>query len=200
MNGKILFGNVILSVIFIRFMKDNNESCGWVVKAPFTTNGESVRFAKSLDRILYFLRAASKKYFGEIPYIMIQACMFNRKEYKVIVLAGAPIYVASIQGSGNKRSTDGTNRSFSNQDGLLEFTKHSLERILSRIPYAITDGLFRVDIFQNIHGQLVVNEFESLDANYDGEAKFESLTKAYLQTYWRITIKEKFGECNLWII
>ena len=160
-------------------MNDNNESCGWVIKAPFTTNGEAVKFAKSWDRITYYLRALANRFYGEIPYLMIQACMHNRKEYKVVVLGGQPAYVASVAGSGNKKCTSGINRRFSDDDGLLEFSRLALERFRGNVPCAITDGLFRVDIFQNIHGKLIVNEFESLDANYDGDEAWESTAKRF---------------------
>ena len=128
---------------------------------------------------------------------MIQACMHNRKEYKVVILGGQPAYVASVTGSGNKRSADGTNRSFATSDILLAFSRRSLERFVKNVPFAITDGLFRVDIFQTRQGKVVVNEFESLDANYDGEATCESVTKTFLLAYWKKVIKAKLAECNL---
>ena len=109
----------------LRFTNRNDESCGWVIKAPFMTNNECVKYAKSFVRILYFLRACAKKYYDGIPYVMIQACMHNRKEYKVVVLGGQPAYyVASVAGSRNKRSADGTNKVFSTNDTLLEFSRH----------------------------------------------------------------------------
>ena len=124
----------------LRFTNRNDESCGWVIKAPFTTNNECVKYAKSFERILYFLRACA----------MIQACMHNKKEYKVVVLGGQPACVASVAGSGNKRSADGTNKAFSTNDALLEFSRQAVERFRRNVPFAIVDGLFRVDIFKTI--------------------------------------------------
>ena len=49
---------------------------------------------------------------------------------------------------------------------------------------AIIDGLFRVDIFINKEGMFVVNEFESLEANYDGAPNMEAATRSYLISYW----------------
>ena len=69
-----------------------------------------------------------QKYYDEIPYLMIQACMHNRKEYKVVILGGQPAYVASVARSGNKRSADGTNKAFSTNDALLEFSRQAVER------------------------------------------------------------------------
>jgi hypothetical protein len=60
-----------------------------------------------------------------------------------------------------------------------------------------TTGLPDSTIFQNNQGNLVVNEFESLDANYDGEATCESVTKTFLHAYWKRVINAKLDECNL---
>jgi hypothetical protein len=194
---KIFLQGIVFTfmMLTIRFINVNNEGCGWVIKAPFTTNGECVKFAKSMERIVYFLRACSKKYYGEIPYVMIQACMYNRKEYKVVALGGEPLYIAAI--GSEKKSTDGVNRAFGDEDELLQFAKLAVKRLLSSVPHAITDGLFRVDIFQDKQNKFVVNEFESLDANYDGNEMYECLTTNFIRAYWKKITEEKFAECNM---
>ena len=50
-------------------MADNEEKkgCGWVIKAPFTTNCESVKFPKNVDSMQQFMGTLSRKYFGHIP-------------------------------------------------------------------------------------------------------------------------------------
>ena len=174
-------------------MDANDEGSGWVLKAPFTTNGESVRFAKTMERMMYFLRAASSKYYGEIPYVLIQACMHNRKEYKVVALGGHPLYIASINGSGGKKCADGVNEKFAEKDELLDFADAAMRRLVKALPYVISDGLFRVDIFQTADGRLVVNEFESLDANFDGSEQYEMITNNFLSSYWSNLMHEKIG-------
>ena len=63
--------------------------CGKVLRAPFTTIAEPVKFVKCMDRMKDFPRAAAwpqKNYNGAaVPFVMILACcMHNRKEYKVV--------------------------------------------------------------------------------------------------------------------
>lgn len=56
----------------------------------------------------------------------------------------------------------------------------------------ILDGLVRVDIFKNNEGNLVVNEFESLEARHfsNNHCKVIGVTD-YLRLYWR----EKLYKC-----
>jgi len=172
-------------------MADNQENeCGWVIKAPFTTNSESVRFPKSYSSMKNYMGILSRKYFGHIPYLMIQPCMYNRKEYKVVSLNNVPTYVATIATGKNKKSGCGVNKSFGNTDSLLSFAGEAIKRFRLNAPYAITDGLLRVDIFQDAKGQMVVNEFESLDANYSSTAQLQMATHSFLNKYWENKIVE----------
>jgi hypothetical protein len=175
-------------------MEQNEENgCGWVIKAPFTTNCESVRFPKSFDQMKTFMGSLSKKYFGNVPYLMIQPCMYNRCEVKIVVLNNEPLYRADISTGRTAKSNGGIRRAFSDLDGLLTFARIALEKLRSSSPYAITDGLFRVDIFQTLSGQMVVNEFESLEADYgckpSGSTDFQSFTWTFLSNYWRKKIE-----------
>jgi len=190
----ILNIKMMTSYRVIRFMEDNEENgCGWVIKAPFTTNCESVRFAKSFDHMKTFMGSLSKKYFGNVPYLMIQPCMYNRFEAKIVVLNNQPLYKAGIITGSQSKSNGGIRRAFSDMDGLLTFAGVALEKFRSAAPYAITDGLFRVDIFQNLSGHMVVNEFESLEADYgckpSGSVDFQSFTCTFLTNYWRKKIE-----------
>ena len=171
-------------------MSANEENgCGWVIKAPFTTNGESIRYPKSFDSMKIFMRSLSNLYFGHLPYLMIQPCMYNRKEVKIVVLNEEPLFKAGISTGSNSRSKTGINKCFSDKEGLLAFARQAMERFQSAAPFAITDGLFRVDIFQTLSGKMVVNEFESLDAAYDtvstGTYDYQALTYNFLQKYWQ---------------
>ena len=53
-----------------------------------------------------------------------------------------------------------------------------------------SDGLFRVDLFSNIKNELVLNEFESLGADY-GSTKVENEFKlcSKLKLYWKKKIQ-----------
>jgi hypothetical protein len=49
---------------------------------------------------------------------------------------------------------------------LQYFAEYAVSELSTKCPGAITDGLVRVDIFENAQKSLVVNEFESLEASY----------------------------------
>jgi hypothetical protein len=118
--------------------------------------------------------------------------MYNRCEVKIVVLKNQPLYKASIATGAGAKSKGGVNKTFAGNlntlDALLAFANTALEKLLSTVPYAITDGLFRVDIFQTISGQLVVNEFESLEADFgckaSGSTDFEAFAWTFLSNYW----------------
>jgi len=181
-----------------RFISTNEENgCGWVIKAPFTTNCESVRFAKTYADVVKYMGSLSKLYWGNVPYLMIQPCMYNRREVKIVVLNNRPLYKANIATGAQAKSKGGVNQNFSGDlntlDALLAFAGTALEKLKATTPYAITDGLFRVDIFQTLSGQLVVNEFESLEADFgcriSGATDFEALAWTFLSNYWRQKIE-----------
>jgi hypothetical protein len=69
----------------------------------------------------------------------------------------------------------------------------ALEKLKATLPYAITDGLFRVDIFQTLSGQLVVNEFESLEADFgcriSGAIDFGALAWTFVSNFWRLKME-----------
>jgi hypothetical protein len=173
-------------------MEANEENgCGWVIKGPFTTNSQCIKFAHSIDEMEDAMRILSAKYFGHLPYLMIQPCMYNRKEYKVVVLNNTAVYKAGISTGSNNKSKNGVNRKFGELKDLLQFAQTALERLRSNAPFAITDGLFRVDIFQTITGRMVVNEFESLDAEYQSKISgTDEATYSFLERYWYQKLKE----------
>jgi len=149
--------------------------------------------------LLNVLCASSKRLFGHIPYVMIQACMLNRKEYKVVFLSEVPVYVASISGHSTRKSTDGINKAFSTSphDELFHFAKAAVSRLKIEMGEhaVVTDGLFRVDIFQKNDDKksFVVNEFESLDANYDSNKETnEQCVRIFLEDYWLTKIDHSF--------
>lgn len=80
----------------------------------------------------------------------------------------------------------GVNKSFSKypHEELLAFSDLAIKRFKEDNESAIIDGLFRVDIFMRKNGTFAVNEFESLEANYDGPPNMEAATRSYLITYW----------------
>jgi hypothetical protein len=49
---------------------------------------------------------------------------------------------------------------------LISFAGKAITLLCSRCPHTIADGLSRVDIFTTANGDWVVNQFESLEAQY----------------------------------
>jgi hypothetical protein len=72
----------------------------------------------------------------------------------------------------------------------MRFANIALLKFRAAIPFAITDGLFRIDIFQTASGKMVVNEFESLDASYESKTiGADEATYQFLQNYWLVKIE-----------
>lgn len=159
--------SIYLIIVFFSFITENFEvekndgkPFGWVVKAPFTTGCAFIRYCNSLSQILISLRTGSQKYYGSLPYLMIQARMINNKEYKVVVLNGSAKYLAY------NTHRHGVAFSSKPHKKLFDFAESAVQQLKASNPSSIIDMLVRVDIFQTYRGDFVVNEFESLEADY----------------------------------
>ncbi len=177
-----------------QFMRDNHEEncktgecCGWVVKAPWTTNCDFVKYPKSESQVFRWLKFCCEEFYHIMPYIMLQACMSNRKEYKVIMLNREPVYLAESIGQNIGKSF-----SLYPHLNLFTFAKRALDTLCERLPCVLSDGLVRVDIFRNKDGMFVVNEFESLEANYysknDKGMLDEVMTRTFLYKYYAVKL------------
>lgn len=166
-----------------RFTIDHNEGCGWVLKAPFTTNSAYIKFPKTFDALVQCFLNYSRNC-PQYSYGIIQPCLHNRKEMKIVCLNGIPQYICA---STSKRSSDGVNRKISSDPHteLFDFAHRAIRQYLKYCPYAIVDGLFRVDIMQRADESFVVNEFESFEAAYySRDDRKEALVHSYLEKYW----------------
>jgi hypothetical protein len=69
---------------------------------------------------------------------------------------------------------------------LQAFGETAIQALKAACPEAIIDGLFRVDIMQRQCGDLVVNEFESMEAvAYSrGSSNKEMMIRNFLEEYW----------------
>jgi len=110
--------------------------------------------------------------------------MKNRKEYKVVYIPSKNItYISSTSrtascGNGKRAF------SFGDHSELFAFVKKVVEFFQAECPYVICDGLFRVDVFMNQANELVVNEFESLEAQHDSiKAEENGLMNMNLDAY-----------------
>ena len=118
-----------------------------------------------------------------MPYFFIQPIMSNTREYKIVLFNGKAIYTAYSPTSVNQ----GFKFSIENsrEECRFHFAETALEMFKKRCPYAIADGLVRVDIFENQAGKLVVNEFESLEAGYShAHISKTGIVQSLLDQYW----------------
>ena len=117
-----------------------------------------------------------------MPYVLIQACMANRKEYKVVCLDSEPQYVANILTFGNM----GTSFSCSPHVVLFDFVRNAIRALKSKVPGFMCEGLVRVDVFMRQDGRFVVNEFESFEASVCGIKHQEAKVVTFLKKIWRL--------------
>ncbi len=91
---------------------------------------------------------------------MLQVCLKNRKEYRVVCMNGEVQYIASIN-----RLKAGAVFSHAPHIELIRFVNEAIRLLKQSHIGAIVDGIVRVDVMQNAKGEFKVNEFESLEAN-----------------------------------
>jgi len=117
-----------------------------------------------------------------IPYAIVQTCMAERHEAKVVCLNMEPRFVATI-------TTQAIGRVFSKHPhvALFEFVRSALNELKARQPRSLLDGLVRVDVFMSSRG-LVVNEFESLEACYCSCHHNEMEVVTFLEKYWKLKL------------
>ncbi len=182
-------------------MENNHEDSGWVIKAPFTCNSQYIRFTKTITDTLRRLEEAFCYFDGSMPYMILQACMNNRREMKVFAINGEPCYKCNIPGTESKRSATGVNEAFvdTSDERLMCFVKKSIKVAQASCPYLLKSGLFRVDVFQKANGELVVNEFESLEANHNSKKMGDELFVGdFLTKYWKVTLLESMKKYLVW--
>jgi hypothetical protein len=150
---------IFITTCSTRFIKDNDEGRGWIVKTPFSTNGHNKRYANSVEDIIKKITMQYKTLKEVLPYTMVQATMVNKKEYKIVLFKGEARYISRAPGY-----TNGT--AFSTKPELMDFAINALKEFASACPNALVDSIMRVDVFQTMTGKLVVNEFESLEADH----------------------------------
>jgi len=159
------------------FLMDNDEGHGWVVKMPFVTNRDKMHHCKTLEMVIHTIENYPISASG-IPYCMVQPRLENTKEYKLAFIGGTFSHIIP--------HARGTGEGYCDENILRAFAEAAMSAIKSSCPETITDGLFRVDIMRRANGNLVVNEFESLEAMAYGRIhqSHEELINSFLENYW----------------
>jgi hypothetical protein len=163
-----------------------NEGDGWVVKHPFVTMREGLQWSRTPDHVLRNLAISTAKFGGRIPYTMVQPRLTNRKEYKVVVLDGVASHI--IPQCANGISCEGSAFRYASAGDVMKFAEMAVLCLSRHCPGSQVDGLIRVDVMETKHGNLIVNEFESLEAVYEtphnAGAEVEGHVKLFLMSYW----------------
>ena len=109
---------------------------------------------------------------------MLQRRLKHNVECKVVVFNYKSRFIASRTGSRpSLRSYD--------DNQILLFAEQAVVKLRENIPYCISDGLVRVDIFTETSSGIVINEFESLEANWHSKADSTVIEmNSDLTIYW----------------
>jgi hypothetical protein len=158
-------------------MRHYDEGVGVVVKRPYVTNTKFPFFYTAFDSVVEHMHSTvediAHRSIQEISYTMIQPRMANRYEAKVACFNGKAMYVAFRLRFGPSIGADSE---------VMPFAEFAINELQRNCRHAILDGLVRVDIFKNGSGKFVVNEFESLDADYNHAE--EGDINILLEAYW----------------
>ena len=119
------------------------------------TNHHDMKYPKSHLEVQNRLIDAADKLLS-MPYAIIQPHLVNKLECKVVCLNGFAKYYTKYS-KGKK---------FADKNRLHAFAEKSIQLLKRNCPSAMVDGLVRVDIMCRFNGEMVVNEFESLEAMY----------------------------------
>lgn len=172
-----------------RFMADNNEGDSWVLKLPYTTNRNGLKYVRSVEELFSVLWSRYEQFGAYIPYVMLQPCMLNKREYKLIFLNGEFSHFGHNSSQGKAFLTDDETR-----ERAVKFGQDVISLLKHQCSAAVTDGLIRVDIFRNCRGNYVVNELESLEASHWGSAGSkgklqEDKVFVFLAEYWKAKLE-----------
>jgi|APCry1669189241_1035207.scaffolds.fasta_scaffold26966_2 hypothetical protein len=182
----------------------------FVVKYPFSTNGGGKTFASAhkttVDEVLTTLENTGRIGSGVsrvelATYALVQLCLTNRREYKIVLIDGKgkqsivsrrrllmPCFYLAVSHYGQRETQRAGPAFAAGSDALYPIAEEMCRLFKTAIPYAITEGLFRVDIMVRDSGEVVLNEFESLEATYSapGQDKDVYVINALVKYWYRV--------------
>ena len=180
-----------------QFLESNDEGKGWVIKHPFVTMREGLKWCALPDHVFENLARATATFGGRLPYTMVQPRLMNRKEYKVVVLGGQASHI--IPQCANGIVCEGKEfQFFKSPDDLLHFAELAVKCLSKRCRGSHVSGLIRVDIMETKGGNMIVNEFESLEAVFEPPHNAASSlvggVKLFLMGYWVNIVTKSFQQ------
>jgi hypothetical protein len=184
---------IINLLLYYRFMISTSQfGKGWILKAPYVQNSQGFRLRNVKDlssfRQHYYHLTKNGGTSSSFPkahvptaavfdYLILQP-KFDKAESKIILYNGKAQYIVST-------CTKGLLGKFTHSE-LYEAAENAWEHLKSCTDGAfLHDGLCRIDLFADSNGNLVVNEFENLDATYTKlGSNGETNTKSFLRSYY----------------
>jgi len=122
----------------------------------------------------------------------------HRKEYKVVLLGEKVVHL--LPASALHHATPATKFSSYPHTELKAFAQTCVRILRQWSRPSITHGLMRVDIMQTKRGNLVLNEFESFEANYYSSIHSEEFhVMQFLTEFWTQEMHRMFSRlytCN----
>jgi hypothetical protein len=128
---------------------------------------------------------------------MIQPRLSNRKEYKVVVLNGKASHI--IPQCANGVTCPGKAFTFATETtDLFRFAEMAVHCLSKQCPASLIAGLIRVDIMETLAGNLIVNEFESLEAVFEPSGhecgEVGARLREFLLTYLLTVLTQAFEQ------
>jgi hypothetical protein len=181
---------------YFSIVSSHDEVVDWVVKAPYVTNKQHFYgYGDTTEKVMARVKTYTTQMYQKtvncyiVPYLLLQERVSKNKEVKVVFLRGQYSHIASI-GQSTKQSHD----PFTSDD-VVAFAATALDVLKTNLQCSIVDGLVRVDVFKSNRGQLVVNEFESLDADFCCKAKGKAEEAiVFLAKYWEFKVYDAVTE------
>ena len=184
-----------------RFMERHNEGDGWVVKLPFVTHSEGIGYPKSYDSLIERFIFLMKNFSHRVLSCMVQPKLCNRMENRVLVKAGRAAYHVGVKIGVSKQfaqafmiskiddvltifNQGGRKVQFKCEKERNQFAEDAVTQLGQICSGAVVDFVMQVDIMCLKSGQMVVNEFDSLEANYVGYRDEEMATQDFYISYW----------------
>jgi hypothetical protein len=166
----------------------------WVVKFPFKTNHDDMKYCKGFAALEAFIVRMFDDYDtgAHVPYAMIQPRLSNQLEYKVILLNGIANHCFTYTGGSGTAFCPTPEQK---KTVLFAFAENCLKTLKERRPGTIDEGLVRVDIMQDDNGKMVVNEFESFEAVFHSTGEKEMKVHTCLINFWQTHLNKLYDKC-----
>ncbi len=119
-----------------------------------------------------------------IPYLMLQIRVENNTEVKLVFFNKKFCHCANLPKTAKSLPSYST-------EAIVQFCYEVLESLVPFEDIFILDGLVRIDVFESDDGKLMVNELESLEADFVSSDISEVINvENMMKQYWKDKIFE----------